>query len=91
MQKQIARQLGINQERVQYIVQTLSYCQNSARWIPQQLADVLEEQRKKICQELLNQYRREGAAFLINITNGDEQTLDSSLYPRKQASANGTS
>ncbi|GFY44036.1 histone-lysine n-methyltransferase setmar-like protein [Trichonephila inaurata madagascariensis] len=71
-QRDIALQLGISQERVQHIIETINYRKVSARWVPRQLTDSMKEQRKTVAHELLARYRLEGDDFLKNTATGNE-------------------
>ena len=53
-QRDIALKLGISQERVHHITETLNYRKVCARWVPRQLTDFMKEHRKTVAQELLN-------------------------------------
>jgi len=53
-QTDIAIKLGISQERVHHITETLNYRKFCARWVPRQLADPMKEHRKSVAQELPN-------------------------------------
>jgi len=71
-QRDIALKLGISQERVHHIIETLNYRKVCARWVPRQLTDPMKGHRKTVAQELLNRYRLKGDDFFKNIATGDE-------------------
>jgi len=71
----MALKLGINQERVHHINETLNYRKICARWVPRKLTDPMKEHRKTVAQELLNRYHLEGDDFLQNIATGDESRV----------------
>ena len=71
-QRGIAVKLGISQERVHHIIETLNYRNFCARWVPRQLTDTMKVHRKTVVRELLNRYRLEGGDFLKNNATGDE-------------------
>ena len=70
--RDIAVKLGISQERVHHIIETLNYRKVCARWVSRQLTDPMKEHRKTAAQKLLNRYHLEGDDFLKNIATGDE-------------------
>jgi len=71
-QKDIALKLGISQESVHHINETLNYRKVCARWVPRQLTDPMKEHRKSVVQELLNRYLLEWYDFLKNTATGAE-------------------
>ena len=73
--RDIALKLGISQERVHHIIETLNYRKVSSRWVPGRLNVSMKEHRKTVAQELLNRYRPEEDDFLKNIATGDESCV----------------
>jgi len=71
-QRDIALKLGISEERVRRVTETLNYRKVCARWAPRQFTDPMKEHRKTAAQELLNRYHLYGDDFLKNIATGDK-------------------
>ena len=52
-QRDTALKLGISQERVHHIIETLNYRKVCARWVPRQLTDPMKEHRKLLLKNFL--------------------------------------
>ena len=74
-QRDIVLKLGISQEKVHHIIETLNNRKVCARWFPRQLTNPMKEHRKTVAHELLNQYRLKMDDFFKNIATGDESWL----------------
>jgi len=59
----IARTLGIGNNAVQEMIESLGYRKVCARWVPRLLTGDHKGQRKDITSELLQRYRHEGNDF----------------------------
>lgn len=73
-QQQLAEQLGISQSTVHKLIRDLNYQRICAKWVPKLFTLEMEANRKKMCEELLNRYWREGETFLKNLVTGDESS-----------------
>ena len=71
--RQIANQLDIPKSSVSLVIKKiLKYRKSSATWVPHKLTDSHKEQRKDVCETLLERYEEEGEEFLNRIVTMDE-------------------
>lgn len=70
-QVQLAEQLGVTQSTVSERLKALGFTLKVGRWVPHELTERQQENRKTTCEMLLKRFKRK--SFLHRIVTGDEK------------------
>lgn len=82
-QSELATALNITQEDVSKRLKSLGMIQKQSHWVPHELTERQQENRKTICEQLLARQKRKG--FLYRIVTGDEKWIYYENPKRKKA------
>lgn len=72
-QQQLADQLNVTREAVSMRLRAMGKVQKMGKWVPHELNDRQQENRKTTCNMLLSRYKRK--SFLHRIVTGDEKWI----------------
>jgi len=72
-QQQLAEQLGVAQQTVSDRLKAMGKIQKEGKWVPHELTERQQENRKTICEMHLKRYKRK--SFLHRIVTGDEKWI----------------
>jgi len=72
-QQQLAIQLNVTREAVFIRLKSMGKIQKMGKWIPHELKERQQENRKTTCEMLLARYKRK--SFLHRIVTGDEKWI----------------
>ncbi len=70
--RQLAEEMGVHFATANRIVKKLGFWRICAKWVPKLLTREQKNEWKKIAQELLDWYFREGERLMLNIVTGDK-------------------
>ena len=70
-QQQLADQLNVTREAVSIRLKSMGKIQKMGKWVPHELNERQQENRKTTCEMLLARYKRK--SFLHRIVTGDEK------------------
>ncbi|GFW22341.1 mariner Mos1 transposase [Trichonephila clavipes] len=71
MQEHLAEQLNVDQSTVSRRIKAMGKIIKVGRWVPHELTDRQQENRKIVCEMLLARYKRK--SYLHRIVTGDEK------------------
>ena len=69
---EISTELEVSMSAVEKLISSLGYSKRCARWVPQMLTPEQKDHWVTVSQELLEQYKAEGNAFLDQTITVDE-------------------
>ncbi|GFW13063.1 mariner Mos1 transposase [Trichonephila clavipes] len=72
-QARLAEQLNVDQSTVSRPLKAMGKTIKVGRWVPHELTDRQQENRKIVCEMLLSRYKRK--SYLLRIVTGDEKLI----------------
>lgn len=86
---EMREELGVGNSEVETMLSSLGYSKVCARWLPKMLTQDQKDQRRDVCQDLLDRYEAEGDGFLDRVVTDDETYMVSPLRAKVQKAVDG--